>query len=317
MARYSTQLQRLGLTKEGTRGTAEAAPAVWIPTRGRATFNYDLKQYPDPAIQGIMARKQPIPGQKGGDGTIPLVLDPQTIGEFLVSLLGAPTSTQQASTAAYKHTFVRGSGIQPIAYTMFIDRSMNVLKHNLTVTKKLSLKANVNSLAEVDIDVLFKGEASGSIGSPSFAAQKYMAPHQVSVEINDVVTTDIADLAFSMDNGAKHLYTLNQSQEVDDIVAPEPLMVDASFTVFFANTTERDKFLAGTGNKLEFIFTGANIASTYYYQVAITMFNAVYTKFPYEDDGGLLAAKVTLEGMYSNSDGKDIQIDLINTKTSY
>lgn len=317
MTRFATQVQRFGLAKETTRGTAEAAPSIWIPTRGLAKLNYQLKHHQDQGIRGAFAKMPPIAGQKMADGTIPLTLDAQTIGQFIHSLLGAPTSAIQGATAAYKHTFVRGTSIQPQSFTGFLDRSQAVLKYNLLVAKKLSVKGNVDGLTEVDVDVLAKGEASGSIGTPSFSAPQYAAPHQLTIEIDDVAVAGVKDMEVSIDNGARHEFSYNQSQECDDILAVSPLDIKAGFTVLFESATERDKFLANTGVKLEFNFIGATIASTYKYTTSIILYKAHYTAHPYEEAGGILAAKAQLDGFYSTSDGKDVQIEVTNTATAY
>jgi hypothetical protein len=316
MARYSAQVQRFGIARETTRGTAETSPAVWIPTRGFAKFNFEPKHVQNPGIRGVMSRMPHIQTQKMGEGQIPLVLDAQYIDRFFQSLLGDPTTAQQAATAAYKHTFVRGSGISPVALTTFIDRSSAVHKQNLTVVKKIALKGNPAGLIEADIDVLFKNEASGSIGSPSYATEQLTTPVQVSIEIGDVANTDIMDFNLSLDNGAKAIWTLNGSQYCDDILTPEPMNIEGGFKMLFSTADERDAFLANTTRKIEFIFTGNVIASTYYYTTKITVHDARYTKAPYGEEEGLLAVEIALSGFYSTADSKDITVEVTNTTTT-
>jgi len=317
MSLYSIESQRLGLAKEASRGTAESAPSKWYPTRGIAQIDYALNHINDDALRGIYEKYPMIAGIKTGEAKIPLYLDAQMAGEFFYSLLGSVSSSQQGGTAAYKHTIVRSSSISPIAYTLFLDRGMNVMKYNLGCVKKIALKSSVDGLIEMDVDALFKTEASGSIGSPSFPTQRYLSFQHVDFKIAGSSNTDVKEWSLSVDNGARAHRTLSGSQDLSDIVSPSKLNIDGSFTIYFQNTTERDKFLANTTSAIRVLMVGSTIASTYKYTVDVNVYAANYKAFPYGEDQGLLAAKATFEGVYSSSDSKALQVDVTNTDTAY
>jgi hypothetical protein len=317
MAYYSSQLQQFGLKLEASRATAESAPAKWYPTRGPVELNYSLNHLEDEGIRGRASRYAPIAGIKTGEGKIPMILDPNMCGEIFYGLLGAKSSAQQASTAAYKHTFTPGTSIQKPAYTLFSDRSLNVLKYNLGIFKKVALKGGVDNLIELDADVLFKAEASGGMGSPSYPTQRYFSFQNVDFKIAGSSNTDVKEWSLNIDNGAKGFRTLTGSQDVGDIVSPDRLMIDGGFTIYFSSATERDKFIANTAVALRILMVGPNIESTYYYTVDINLYQCHYKAFPYGEDQGLLAAKATFEAVYNSSATKEIQIDLTNTDTSY
>jgi hypothetical protein len=317
MSFYSTQKQQFGLKLEAVRATAETTPAKWYPTRGPVELTYALNHLSDEGIRGRMSRYAPIAGIKTGEGKIPMILDPNTCGEIFYGVLGAKSSAQQAATAAYKHTFTPGTGIQKPAYTLFADRSLNVLKYNLGIFKKVALKGGVDNLIELDADVLFKAEASGSIGSPTYPTQGYFSFQNVDFKIAGSSNTDVKEWSLNIDSGAKGFRSLTGSQDVADILSAERLMIDGGFTIYFSSATERDKFIANTAVAIRILMVGANIASTYYYTVDINLYSCFYKAFPYGEDQGLLAAKVTFESVYSASDTKEIQIDLTNTDVSY
>jgi hypothetical protein len=316
MTNYATQAQRFGLCLEASRGTAETTPTKWYPTRGLAEMNYGLKLLPDTGIRGSQNKYAPVAGIKMGEGKLPLHFDPNTLGEICYSLMGAKASVQQGVTAAYAHTFTR-SGILPPAYTFFLDRSLGVLKYNRVCVKSLSLKGSVDGLVEAEADVLFQTEASGSIGSPSFPTQRYQSFANVDFKIAGSSNTNVKEWDLKIDNGAKALRTLALSQDLTDIVAPDLLSIKGGFLIYFANTTERDKFIANTAVAIRVFSVGATIASTYKYTVDINIYEAHYDAFPYGEDQGLLAAKASFEGFYSSSDSKALDIILTNTDTSY
>lgn len=315
MALHAIESQRFGLEFESTRGTVETAPAKWFPTRGPVEFNYSLQHLEDTGIRGILAKYAPVQGIKVGEFKIPMILDSQTCAEMFYSLLGGLSSAQQGGTAAYKHTITR-SGILPPSYTFFVDRSLNVLKYNFGCVKKITLKGGVSDLVEMDVEGLFKTEASGSIGSPSFPSQKYLSFQHASISIAGSGNTDVKEFNLSIDNGARALRVLDASQDLNNILAPEKLMVEGGFTIYFQSATERDKFIANTASSFTLSIVGQNIASTFYHTVLITLYSIYYKAFPYGEDQGLLAAKVNFEGYYSTSDSKAIQVDVTNTDTA-
>lgn len=241
-----------------------------------------------------------------------------TLGYTHTDKTGAITYTG-ANTVAYAfgHTFTRSSGIQKQAYTFFMDRSLNVLKYNLGTIKGLNFKSTVDGLVETEAEILFKTEASGSIGSPSFPTQKYLSFQHVDFKIAGSSNTEIKDWNLKLDNSAKAHRTLALSQDVTEILAVEKFMIEGGFTVYFENVTERDKFIANTAVVLRILSEGATIAGTSKYGVDITLYQAHYKAFPYGESDGLLAAKATFEGFYSTSDSKEIQVVLKNTDVSY
>lgn len=316
MTMYSVEAQRFGLAKESSRGTAESAPSKWHPTRGMAEINYSLQHLQDEGIRGIAAKFAPIAGIKVGEAKIPLYLDPQDAAYYFHSLLGSVSSAQQGGTAAYKHSITK-SGIQPIAYTLFIDRGLNILKYNLGCAKKISLKGGVDNLVEMDVDFLFKTEASGAIGSPTFSTQRYVGFQSVDFKIAGSSNTDVKEWNLNIDNTAHAHRTLSLSQDLSDVIAPGKLMIDGGFTIYFQSATERDKFIANTASAIRILMEGATIASTYKYTVDINLYACHYKAFPYGEDQGLLAAKVQFEAFYSSSDSKAILVDITNTDTAY
>jgi len=232
-------------------------------------------------------------------------------------LTGAITYTGTVNVEyAFKHTFV-SSGISKPSYTYFVDRSMDIMAYALVVAKKLSMKSSHDNLVEPELEVLFKSEATGAIGSPSFPTQKYLGFNLVDFKIAGTSNTDVKEWELSIDNGAKPYQTLALSEDITDIVAPDPLKISGSFLIYFTSITERNKFLNNTSVALRMLIAGDTISGTFKHSVDINIYDARYKAFPYGEDIGLLAAKASFEGFYSVSDSKDIQIDVINQEASY
>ncbi len=317
MAMYSIEAQRFGLKKEAVRGTVETTPAKWYPVLKGTEMSYGLALLENDVLKGDPTMLPPIAGGKSGSGKVKLPLDSQTCVEFFRGLLGGVSSAQQGATAAYKHTITLNSGLQKPSYTYFMDYGIDVKKYSLGTVKKVMLAGAVDSLGSFEADIIFKNEVTGSIGSPTFPTQKYLAFNTMDFKIAGSSSTDVKEWNLEIDNGAAGLRTLNQSQDIIDVVAPGKLDIKGGFTVYFQNETERAKFLANTAVALRMVATGPLIASTYYHTVDVNVYEAHYTAFPFGDDSGLLAAKAAFTGYYSASDAKAIQIDVTNTDTSY
>jgi hypothetical protein len=218
---------------------------------------------------------------------------------------------------AFAHTLTQSTDISKIAYTLFLDRSLNVMKYNGAVVKKIGLKGGADNLVDMDVEMLCRTEASGSIGSPSYPTQRYLGFADTSIYIASAQNTKVVDWALNIDNGAKGLRTFANSQDISDVVVADRIAVDGSFTVLFEDTTERAKFLANTSSALEFLLQGTAIGGTVKYGVDINIYKAVYESFPYEEEKNLLAAKATFKGFYDSSAAKTLQIAVTNQDVSY
>ncbi len=217
----------------------------------------------------------------------------------------------------FKHTFTRGTGIQRVGYTFFMDRGLSVKKYNLSTVKKLQLNVPVDNIVMMEADVLCKTEASGSIGSPAYPTNEYLGFNHATVKIGGVANTDIHNLVLNIDSSAKVQRTLNQSQDANDILCAGKLMIDGTFTIYFQDEVERAKFLANTSNTLQITLAGDAIQGTYKYTVDANLYRIHYKAFPFGEQDGLLAAKVEFTGVYSSSDSKAIQVDVTNQDVSY
>ncbi len=317
MTIYSSKKIQFGIKKEAVRGTAETAPDVWFPVRELPEIDLNLEHLEDEGLRGSLVPYPPVAGMKVGEASIAINADPEVMGEIFYSLMTGLGSAQQGGTAAYLHTFTISELTQKIAYTLFLDRNQGILKYNRAVCKTVEIVGSVDGLIEMNTTWIFENEASGSIGSPSYPTQRYFAFNQVDFKIAGSSNTKVKEFSLTLDNNAMPLRTLNGSQLVEDVITADKFSVEGSFTVYFENTTERDKFLANTAASIQIILTGAEIANPYNYVLDINIYAAHYKAFPYREDENLLAAQVEFKGYYSSGDSKMLQVDLTNTVVSY
>jgi hypothetical protein len=314
MSLYGKQAFQFGLKKESVRLTAEASPAKWYPVFDpEITYGPNLLE--DNALRGVQAPFAPVAGRKLGTGKFKLYLDPQVMGEFLVSLIGGVASAQQGGTAAYQHTFTPAARLSPTTYTFFLNWGLDVKKYNGCVVKSLNFTGPVDGLVMVEVEFLFITEAAGSIGSPSFPTQRYLAFQHTDFKIAGSSNTDVRQWGIKIDNQAIHHLTHSLSQDAQDILTPGQLLVSGDMIIYFQSETERNKFLANTGVALRALIVGATIASTFKWTMDLPLTDAHYKAYPFGYEQDLLAAKATFDG-YHNGTSQIIPV-LINTDTAY
>lgn len=319
MSEYPTQLQRMGLAKESSRLTAESSPTKWHAIDPGSIMDYMRELIENIGLRAVGTRFAPFAGKKVGVGNLMFPVRAQQIGEYLHMLLGDPSSAQQAATAAYLHTWTLPiTATQLDTYTLFMDRALGVLKYNGCSVSEIEFNQSEDGLLMAKVSLMFITEASGSIGSPSYAAESGVLSFQnLVVTIASAANEEVKQMNFTLSNGMERKKNLTANADAEDFLAVGPYVAKGSFVIYFANTTERDKFIAGSTTSLELVWTGANIESTYYYTLEMLFDDIRYKAFAYGAEDGLLAAKVEWEAYYYTSNSRAWRTRLTNTITSY
>lgn len=321
MAIETIQSYRLGLKKESVRGTAEASPDKWRALLGDSVLDYALALLPDETKRGINAKFPARAGVKTGTGSIKMPVRASEIGEFLHMVLGDPVSALDSTTLAYSHIFTGPpAGIQPQSYSLFLDRgaSMGIKGYSLGQVPALTFNGDQEGLAQMEAEVMFKSEASGVIGSPSYAGEsEQFTSYQSGLKIDAALVEEIKSYSVKIENALFPLRTLNNSQDVKDFYAAGPFMVTGSFEVYLAAETERAKFLAGTQSALQLLIEGAVIEDTSKYTLQIDLPKIKYTAFPIGELDGLFGVAAEFEAEYDTASSKLVAAKVINQTTAY
>lgn len=246
-----------------------------------------------------------------------------TSARTLLGFTAADTSSAIAATSdsttgqwIFQHRFTPISVTQPQAYTVFFDHDLAVKAYNGCNVSEIKLTRSPNDFILFDAQVHGRNEASGSIGSPSYSESEEMTFQHDTVSIASSSNTQIKNWDISLKNGLLRQRTTSQSQTVNDLLATE-FTANGSFTVYFENETERDKFVAGSSTSLQFTIAGDTIANSIKYTLDILCDEVYYTAFPFDAEDNLLAAKVAWNAVYSTSNSRIFKVDLKNIKSSY
>jgi hypothetical protein len=321
---YAIEQKWIGLAKEGTRGIAVTPPTKFIAVAPDTEFEYKENPIEDDNVRGILEKFPPQAGIKDGNGKLANIdVQSDNIGEILYSLLGAVTNTTSTpTTGGYTHVFSRissGNVIQLPSYTIAMQRGLSAKAYNLACVKALNLKGAVDGKLQADVDFLFQTEAAYTTPTtPVWASPVPFMFYQTNLKIATVANTFIKDWTLTIDNQSMAQRTMNQSQDVKDILAIGKMLISGSFNIYMEDETERTKFLANTASSLEIILTGSAIGSTgLSNSLDILIPEIHYTAYPFGNLDGLLGCAVAFNAFYNIATSKSLQITLCNTEASY
>jgi len=220
---------------------------------------------------------------------------------------------------AFTHAFTPSEDNEPQSYTVTISNSLAVKKYNLCNASQLKLARAPDQFINAEISIIAKAEATGSLGSPVYAESGVLGFQHDTFKIGGTtVTTAIKQWEITLTNGLMPLKVVSQEQTISNLIALEN-GCSGSFTRYFENETERDKFLAATETSLEIDIIGSDIdaSGNVTYRLDLLIGVVQYTAYPFETEDDLLAAKVSWEGHYDATNSRVYLATLQNITSSY
>jgi hypothetical protein len=194
--------------------------------------------------------------------------------------------TQQASTTAYKSTFTTATASPGVYYTAQMQRvdSSDTLRSftykGATITKaKFSHKVGDTLKLGLDWDARTESTAVGAGSAGTVASATTFDWTQLNTTVNGTEYC-LADMEVNFDLGLKTDRRLMCSTSAGLKRAPKRAavpVVTGTITGEFDDLTNYALWTAGTMVPIIFTWTGANIASTYYYTVKLTLNNCKFT----------------------------------------
>lgn len=166
--------------------------------------------------------------------------------------------------------------------------------------------------------ILAKEEAEIDKESVDLETTNPFTWNQAQVKIATVDHNYLEDFTLSLDNKIVPKFSLNQSQYARMFHRDGYRTFNFNFTTDFVDKTEYDKFMLGTEQAFQIVFTGAECEDGYYYKLQIDIPAMRYTAYPINIEGpGRLSVKVVGKAKYSASDEYAVKITLTNLETSY
>lgn len=318
---YAIENQKYGFKKETNRGMSEPTPQKFLAPGAEAVLDYKSVLIPDDKLRGTKEEFPSSSGVKEGSGSLPAIdLEADTIGDLLYGCLGGVTTQQPDPTnspTVYKHTFRPQNVVKFPSFTFFVDRGISAKKYPLTVFKKLDIKGSVNGKAQVSADVLFKKEEPSSTFQPSYNTPKPLMFHQTEFKLDGVLNQDVKSWSITIDNGSSAYRTLNQSQDVKDIISTGKFSIEGGYEIYFETEEHREKFLNNLPQSIELILTGDIIEDNYNNKLEIRIPKAKYTAYGFGSLDGLFGSAVKFKAEFDVNLGCGIEFVLTNKISGY
>ncbi|MCK4329306.1 hypothetical protein KAX02_05635 [candidate division WOR-3 bacterium] len=210
--------------------------------------------------------------------------------------------------------------LPPYTFEVYRDQSNDKAwqyKGGIVDTLTLSFGTG-DKILKATAGILAKEEAEIDKESVSLETTNPFVWNQAQVKIATNDHDYLEDFTLNLKNNTLRKFSLNQSAYARAFYSNDYRIFDFSFTTDFVDKTEYDKFMLGTQQAFQIVFTGASCEDGYYYKLQIDIPAMKYTAYPINVEGpGRLSVKVVGEADYSSSDGYAVKITLTNLETSY
>jgi len=318
------RLAHIGIGKETAWGTPVAAEDYV------RFVSESLVEETEEVTQEVIRATRDHPDSKLGlisvAGNIELEVYPSTIGYFLRSIFGDPTSQLVGTSSAYQHEFVPSD--TPFSddcagwpYTLEIYRDLDQAdQYAGCVVNTLSFSFGVGQkILRATAGIIGKERTSISKTSPSFADEDVFTWDQATIQIGVDQNNNLESLEFSFEAGLEAIPLINGTKRVGKIVPFDFRTGSGTLTFGVVDDhTEYDKYIGWTTQAMQIKFEGAVIEDTYKYTLQFDFPKVLYRSYPINVSGsGRLTVAADVKFESDMTSGYMVKVTLINTKTSY
>jgi hypothetical protein len=208
----------------------------------------------DKSAKGVREEfgKNPVEGKKWGEGSVEVILDPETAPAWFSLALGAISSATDALTV---HSIYRNNSNQPLSATIYRSRDVDEVKFPYSVVNSLELSF-ADDVAKIKCDIMSKYPVAEG-DTPSYDDLELYTFKNAYLELTNGGATSelkVRELTLNIENNIEPIYAPN-SNDVDRYVSKN-FNVNGSFTVLFEDETQKDAFKDLTNQALSIVFTG-------------------------------------------------------------
>lgn len=256
-----SRLRAAGLAKESVIGTVITTPTRYINIVPPDSFTPAIEPLPS---KGIEAVADMYPKITQGPATLSGMklkyeAEPENIGEMLQALTGLDTVTSLGS-GAYSHAFLRQQVAQLPTYTWWFDKKPKYQLIGGAMLDMLDLDCKAKGLVEVDTDWtgITYDDVDGVAETPVFSPLKPFVFSQVVVNVDGSPVIGYDNFKLSMKNMVKADHVLSNTIYPSKIYS-EGFDVQISAELFFEDTVQYQKFLAGTTAHFNIVITSGEV----------------------------------------------------------
>jgi hypothetical protein len=232
----------------------------------------------------------------------------------------AAASTKDHVFTPVQADFSALCALPPYTFEVYRDQTDNkAWQYKGGVVNTLALNFGTgNKILKATAVIIAKEEAEIDKESVALETTDPFKWNQAAIKIATVDHDYLEDFTLNINNQLVGVFSLNESSYIRKVIRNASRTFDFSFTTDFVDKTEYNKFMAGTEQAFQIVFTGAECETGYYYKLQIDIPAMRYTAYPINIGGpGRITVGVTGKAKYSVSDGYAVKMTLSNLEASY
>ncbi len=310
----------VALGKESTYGTSVAATRY---IDAEANINPDHNWIISPSIGSRADKKKQLGFYRAKGNIGDFEVEPENIGELLHGVFGSVSSAQQGSTVAYLHTFTPADTLPSYTARLGVEQTQRILPGCLI--EALTLKFEAGKAVRVTAEILSGfPEAKAAIGTPTLSELNAFT----MFDSNSVLTiggSSKRSLVYALEVTIKNNIPFDKGAldgRTFSVKRYGKREITGKISMFFDDTTEYDRFIAGTDFNLVNTAVGPNISGIYNYQLDLDLRKCVYLKDTVpaiKPQNEALVIDAPFKAFYDSTGGFNAEgkATLQNTITSY
>lgn len=319
----SLNIGRKGFIGVGLESTPGAPVAVddYIPFTEN-TLQGKHEPIPNEAAYGIREKTfDAVDGKKWSEGVIGINADYTNIGYFLIAALGS-NSPSNVAGSVYDHTITRNNSNTPQTMTLTQDRAVDQQYYRNLAVKTFEMSvadglvdAKSTLLGKFPITTTSGSNTTASGGIYTFADAHFAFGANVAGAVS-ASNLKPHDFKLTIENNTTAQFR-HGDNEPDSIDHGE-FEASAEGTLYFENTTQRDRYYNNTKAAAAFVLTGPGIGGGYFGTLTFNMYRTHLNSNELETGlADFYAEKFEIMCDYDNANSKSIDAVLRNLKSSY
>jgi hypothetical protein len=242
---------------ETVRGTAAAAPVIFIPVKNPKIQPVITEIPVDLLIGSMVAVDDQVPTVRHDEYSFTTLAYVDTLPAHERRLLGSTDVITGAGPYTHVLSLLNNdptNGNQPPSYTFFDWDGYQLRTMAGGMIDELDFKFTATGLVEVTVKILcLPYVATGTAPTAAFSTVVPAPAWSVVSSMNSITTTPIVDGALTLKRGAKALHTLGQAGPYK--IWANVLDLAVTLTVINQADTEQALYLLGTSFPLSWVFT--------------------------------------------------------------
>jgi len=262
-----------------------------------------------------------VPGQAHSEGNFSMYVDTTKIGYFLASTFGTVQAFSLGSGVT-RHVFTRNNSNVPQYMTLTEDRVVDRQLYADVCVDEFDLKVGTD-LAEASMKLVgnfpqtttsgTKTTTSGNVFS--FASAQFAFATTIS-GAQSATPLKPHDFELKINNNAEAVYA--HGQTTPRSINYKEFTAEASFTLYFESTTDRDNYYNQAKQAASLELYGNGIGGGFTESLIFNFYKASFKSFELETGlDNYYAEKVAMTCENDTSTGRTVDASLTNTKTLY